>query len=437
MHAHRCFARVAFLVLALTTADAFARGYTVKPGDSLWALAKRFGVTVDALKRDNKLAGDDIRSGQVLELPSAQKSSAARARDRAPMRAAAASPPPAPRRDVTTPRPTRQSQERAAQLYAQHTARGAPQTASDPAPSWVLTPPSARTQGSKPPQARGGINPCAAPDPGFGAYQRWEQIAPMAHVLLPEKPRFEDGGFNVVFHFHGREPARKEWVTAMHDAVLVSVDVGIDSQSYANAFSDIRTVQQVLRAVEARVTERYAVPEAHISHLALSAWSAGYAAVERILATPFGQREVSAVVLLDGLHSGYTDHSLDSERLAPFVAFASQAAAGNKLLFVSHSSIRTPGYASTTETANYLIWRLGGKPREVVNAQRDPMGLERISSYSLGHFHVRGYSGSGALDHCAHLALLGDVLEVHLKPLWNPSGNENSKLPGPPTVAAR
>jgi hypothetical protein len=240
----------------------------------------------------------------------------------------------------------------------------------------------------------------------------------MAHVLSPNQPQLDaDGAFDVLLHFHGREPLRKEWVKVMDNAVLVAVDIGIDSGAYAEAFRDPRTLGQVLKAVEAElsaVTRR----TARVRHLALSAWSAGYGAVEQILQQPLGRERVDAVVLLDGLHAGFSGRSLSADRLNPFVDFAKRAEQGERLFFVSHSSIRTPGYASTTQTANYLVWKLGAKPRPSAPLAADPMGLTRLSSFSSGDFHVRGFAGSGAGDHCAHLALMRDVLRVHLAPRW-------------------
>ncbi len=43
--------------------------YVVRPGDSLWLIARRYNTTVDAIKRLNGLASDNLSIGQVLRIP--------------------------------------------------------------------------------------------------------------------------------------------------------------------------------------------------------------------------------------------------------------------------------------------------------------------------------------------------------------------------------
>lgn len=44
--------------------------YTVRPGDTLWQLARRYGTTVNAIKNLNGLTSDILNIGQVLRIPS-------------------------------------------------------------------------------------------------------------------------------------------------------------------------------------------------------------------------------------------------------------------------------------------------------------------------------------------------------------------------------
>lgn len=45
------------------------RIYTVKPGDTLWQISRKAGVSVEALMKINNIQGTDIKVGQELLLP--------------------------------------------------------------------------------------------------------------------------------------------------------------------------------------------------------------------------------------------------------------------------------------------------------------------------------------------------------------------------------
>jgi hypothetical protein len=235
------------------------------------------------------------------------------------------------------------------------------------------------------------------------------------------------GQFDVMFHFHGHEAVRKEWVQVMDGAVLVGIDLGIGSGPYATAFGNPTRFEELVHSVERAVAKKTGKKNARVRKVGLSAWSAGYGSVGEILGQDYGKRVVDSVVLLDGLHCGYDGNSLDERQLGPFIAFAQRAAAGQKVMFVSHSSIIPPGYASTTETANFLIHKLRGRPRKVKSRGSDPMGLEIISRFDRAGFHVRGYKGNDKMDHCAHIGLYRDVLRVHVKRRWgSPPGRKKA-----------
>jgi murein DD-endopeptidase MepM/ murein hydrolase activator NlpD len=357
-------------VTATSVLRAAGKTHVVAKGHSLWKIARRYNVTVDALREKNGLRkGDPIRPGQVLEIPGPKEK-------------------------------TRKGE-------------------SKPVRHWVLEKPSASTQTQKSPKQRGGINPCLSPDPGFGVYDRWSRAPSIGQMISPQRGGItRSGRFDVMFHFHGHEAARKEWVRVMDGAVLVGIDLGIGSGPYSAAFRAPDAFKRLVRSVEAAMAEKYGKKRARARKIGISSWSAGYGAVGEIINQVYGRSVVDLVILLDGLHSGYGPETLTEAPLEPFVRFARAARARQKLMFVSHSSIIPPGYASTTETANYLIYKLGGRPRKARPRAGDPWGLELISRYSRGNFHVRGFRGNDRMDHCAHFGLYRDVLKVHVRPRW-------------------
>jgi hypothetical protein len=283
--------------------------------------------------------------------------------------------------------------------------------------SFVAKKPPASTQNSKTVAERGGVNPCDTKDPGFGLYDKWTRGIDMGQLIMPQSKRFARGGqFDVMIHFHGHEAARKGFVTVMDGAVLVGIDLGLGSGPYETAFDAPDAFARLVTSVERAVEKKTGKP-AKARRIGLSAWSAGYGAVQKILGQKYGKDRVDSVVLLDGLHCGYQGQSVNALQIKAFTDYAKEAAAGRKFMFVSHSSIIPPGYASTTETANFLIYEVGGTPKPSSGA--GPLGLELISRYTRGNFHVRGFSGNDKMDHCAQLGLYADVLKIHVKPRWN------------------
>ena len=43
--------------------------YTVKAGDSLWSISRKYGTTVDAIKSLNGLSSNNLAIGQILKIP--------------------------------------------------------------------------------------------------------------------------------------------------------------------------------------------------------------------------------------------------------------------------------------------------------------------------------------------------------------------------------
>jgi hypothetical protein len=75
--------------------------------------------------------------------------------------------------------------------------------------------------------------------------------------------------------------------------------------------------------------------------------------------------------------------------------------AGRKRVMVTHSEIFPGTYASTTETADYLLQQLHVARRPVL--KWGPMGMQQLSDARAGHFLLVGYAGNSAPDHVDQL----------------------------------
>ncbi len=255
--------------------------------------------------------------------------------------------------------------------------------------------------------------PCDMADPGYGIYHPWTKNLKIGRMLMPKKGALtSDNGFDLIIHFHGGNAIRKSIADTARGAFVVGIDLGAGSGAYERPFKNPKVFLNLLNRIEKEVAKYTKKTDAHIRKLALTGWSAGYGAIRAILRQKAGKR-VDAVVLLDGLHSNYDKKSplkLRASQLSPFVQFAERAAKGQKTMFVSHSSIVPPGYASTTETAHYLTKKLGIEVRSST-AQDSPF-LSRYEQAIAGNFIMRGYHGKGKVDHCAQIALITDVAQM-------------------------
>ena len=101
-------------------------------------------------------------------------------------------------------------------------------------------------------------------------------------------------------------------------------------------------------------------------------------------------------VLLDSVHTAYKGDgkTLVPEALAPFLSFAHRARAEEAVMVLTHSEIRPPGYASTSEVASYIVEKLGGR-REYAGLA-PAAGVEFKTRYDDGLLHIRGYSGTSS-----------------------------------------
>jgi len=238
-------------------------------------------------------------------------------------------------------------------------------------------------------------------------------------VFLPRGFHLDEGAFDVIVHFHGAPTVLEDALEAagLH-AALLTVNLGIGSGPYEDTYADTGALGRAVAAV-ALVVERTTSAAPHVRRIALSSFSAGYGAVSRILSSERASAGVDAVLLSDGLHAGFTSakaHTLDDRKMAPFVRFASDAARGEKLMGITHSAIETYDYASTTETAAYLLHEVRLEP--TAGRSVGARGMIMTSVADRGGLHVRGFAGTTKEAHCDQLLSIGDNLFPFLAQRW-------------------
>lgn len=199
--------------------------------------------------------------------------------------------------------------------------------------------------------------------------------------------------------------------------VVAVVNLGGGSRANETPFRTPSTFARLVDALRVEV-ERRLGRTVTFTQVDLSAFSAGYGAVRAILSEENNLPMIGGVLLLDGLHTSYVPEGkvlaeggmLDESLLAPFLRFARLAVAGEKRFVITHSEIFPGTFASTTETADYLLDRLGLHRTPVLHW--GPMGMQQLSEVRAGRFHLLGFAGNTAPDHVDHLHGLAAFLTL-------------------------
>jgi len=270
---------------------------------------------------------------------------------------------------------------------------------------------------------RKGFNECNPHDPiGYGPYLPYHRMR-MGRILVPQKGgHTADMGYDVMVHFHGYEPVRKVLVQTAHGIVYVGMDFGVGSGKYSKPFQNKDVFPRLRGYIEKALKKQSGDDRAHIRHLALSAWSAGYGAINQIL--KHGDEGIDAVVLLDGLHAGWKPGARKEQRVEsvsalfvePVLDFAEAAAKGEdgKLFIFTHSYVDPVSYPSTSVTADLFLTELGFN-RESTDSD-EPFGL--AGSADVLGFHLWSYKGHNEIAHCSHINHVVRAVTEVIEPAW-------------------
>jgi hypothetical protein len=247
------------------------------------------------------------------------------------------------------------------------------------------------------------------------------RVAPGSRVIsLSAGCRAAQKPYDLLIHFHGAPPVLEAaFEKSGIDGVLVIYNWGIGSGAYEDPFAAPGTFNQLTASITNGVRELCPTAAAP-KRIGLSGWSAGYGAIWRILDRSSDAARIDSVLLSDGLHAGFVgnerERNVNPAQMAAFELFADLAVADKKLFAITHSTIATP-YASTTETATYLL-DAQGVPRIQASLPGPRPDMELTSRGDRGSFHVRGFSGEDKAAHANQLYSFGDLLLPYLKERW-------------------
>ncbi|NUP13141.1 MAG: hypothetical protein HOW73_44440 [Polyangiaceae bacterium] len=270
-------------------------------------------------------------------------------------------------------------------------------------------PPGREREASVPASLRLVDRDCDFEDKGVGDYVR-DKAESGAVVLTREAAVAPDGSYDLVLHFHGGLAMNRILAPLGKPVVLASIDRGDSSGDYKGLFANAAAFDALLGSIDGAVGKTVG-RQAKASRVLVSSFSAGYQAVREILVASPNHPAVRGVLLLDSLYGSFRpgSHTVDPDQLAPFEAAARRALEQPHYAFLlTHSDVKTDGYANTAEVATTLLDRLVVRSSLVKTAQE--RGMTRVAEER--GFIVRGYGGSDKGAHCAHLALLPELVET-------------------------
>ena len=226
-------------------------------------------------------------------------------------------------------------------------------------------------------------------------------------LFVPEKVK-NTRGVKLLFFFHGGDWLPEVAVARLRNIAVISVQVGSGSSTYANLFLDPQRFPKLIADAESKSGLKF-------NEVDLGGWSAGCGALRQILKDHTSYERISRVLCIDGIHTGYVsgkpgpeESQIDTDGLQVWLQLGRDAMAGKKRLIITHSEIFPGTFASTTETADYLLREWGLKTRAM--AKWGPMKTQILSEVKSARLLVIGFAGNSAPDHVDELHSLPEYL---------------------------
>lgn len=267
----------------------------------------------------------------------------------------------------------------------------------------------------------------AAREPLVETPKRMEATAPYraklrhgADLYRPTWFSAPGGKYDLIVHFHGLGKLQEGNVDRSQiNAAVVSINLGVTTDRYGNAFRDPQSFPKLLAETQEEIEKSGRAPGATVKRIALSAWSAGFVSVAKIMSEPQNAARIDAVLIADGFFTSLTNikkRTVNTASLERFAMLAEAATKDEKLLAITHTSIPTVDYASTEETAAKLIEMTSST--KTPSTSVGPRNMRETYVVDRGAFHVKGYEGVTATDHIKQIQAMGETLHPYLKARW-------------------
>lgn len=238
----------------------------------------------------------------------------------------------------------------------------------------------------------------------------------VGHLYVPEGFQTTDNQFDLVIHLHGapatveKNLQKSEW-----NAVLVNVTLNGLSAVYTQQFSKPETFLTLLSETEEQMERLLKLTsKSQIRRVIVVSFSAGFGGVRELLKSDAIYERIDALVMADSIYAGYTPNTeppeVDPGAMTGFLRFARDAAEGKKRFVISHCELRPETYASTAETADYLLQQL--KLQRTPRDDEWEPGWRCTSECRQQGLQIYGFAGDTGKHHVQHLQNAGRLMKL-------------------------
>ena len=194
-----------------------------------------------------------------------------------------------------------------------------------------------------------------------------------------------DGSVNILFFFRGG--SSKIMSKSSTNAIVVTADMGgLGGGPSRQAYGSSEFVNKVVASIISQLKQKLHREDIKLGKLGLAGWSGGYDPIFGILGSSGGLvKQPDYVGVFDGMHHGQKGKPNESA-MKTWEELAQQAQKGKTQFVVTHTAVDPGSYASSTDTANWLVQNNGLKREPVQNWTGQ--GVKPTSVAGSGGFKV-------------------------------------------------